>query len=207
MTPWSSKRWLQVPFDEVCTGMLQSGGIGGHDASPALPMPVPDCPDERYRELVDRSWLFLRFLPPCDWFRVRVDFPEDLPALRVIAEESWFAEPRTADRRLSTVEKQLATGSPHDQRIGQWEHTRDVAHLERRITLFGRDRAGPFSILDGNHRLLALARRLRLAGSDPCSFDVHIGLSYGPCRWHGDPVRWEERPERLGERRFVLRVW
>lgn len=203
MTPWTTKQWLQVPFDDVCCGILESGGIGGrHEA-----LEVPSSPAARYRELVDRAWPFLRFVPSCDWFRVPLELPGDLPSLRVIAEGSWFAEPGTADRSLSAVEGQLAPGSPHRRRIDQMEGTLDVTQLSRRITLFGRAQDGPFSILDGNHRLLALARRMRHQGTSPCTFDAHIGLSYGPCRWHGDAVRWEERPERLGERRYVLRVW
>ena len=206
MTAWSSKQWLQVPFDEVCTGILESGGIGADHKPETEQLPVPGTAQERYQTLVDRAWLFLRFLPACDWFRVRIELPEDQPSLLVIAEESWFSEPRTADRRLALVAKQLATDSPHGRRIERWEHEVGVAHLDRRITLFGRDRDGPFSILDGNHRLLALARRMR-DGGHSLAFDAHVGVSYGPCRWHGDPFRWEERPERLGERRYVLRVW
>ncbi|MCE9635766.1 MAG: hypothetical protein K8T90_08680 [Planctomycetes bacterium] len=209
MTKWSTKKWEQVPFDDVCAGILAGGGIGGHDALPAAaPHGVPPTAAERYRALVDGSWLFLRFLPPCDWFRVRIEVPDDLSDLRVIAEESWFPDPPSAVRDLHSVATSLVPGSPHEARVTAWEGTLDVSHLDRRIALFGRGRDGPFSILDGNHRLLALTRQAGRDGIRPMRFDAHVGLSFGPCRWHGDAVRWEERSPRSGEdRRYVLRVW
>jgi hypothetical protein len=207
MTSWPIKQWLQVPFDDVCKGILESGGIGGKPAPAHPQVDLADSPQARYRALVDQSWLFLRFLPPCDWYRVRIEGIEDLSSVRVIAEESWFPEPATADRGLQAVAQTLDLGCSHGRRVADLERSIGTSHLDRRITLLGRERAGPFSILDGNHRLLALTRQLMANAATPCAFDVHVGLSYGPCRWNGDVVHWEERPPREGGRRFVLRVW
>ncbi len=208
MTAWPMRSWEQVPFDDVCTGILESGGIGGHDTPVSSTRRVPGTESERYSALVERSWLFLRFLPPCDWYRVRIEAPRDLGDLRVIAEESWFSDPSRADRDLRSVTASLAPGSQHYARVAAWESALDLTALDRRVTLFGRSREGPFTILDGNHRLLALTRRVGRAGVEPTGFDAYVGLSFGNCRWHGDVVRWEERPPRHGEgRRYVLRVW
>jgi hypothetical protein len=47
--------------------------------------------------------------------------------------------------------------------------------------LWGHDRNGPFTILEGNHRLNALA-----GSSDRvhCELVTYVGLSAGACGWH-----------------------
>jgi len=55
-----------------------------------------------------------------------------------------------------------------------------------RIVLWGHDRAGPFSIIEGNHRMLAYAH---CAPRPPLSIDVYVGLSPSYCYWHfADPA-------------------
>ena len=54
-----------------------------------------------------------------------------------------------------------------------------------RIILWGHDRNGPFSIIEGNHRMLAYAHA---APRSPLSIDVYVGLSDSYCYWHfADP--------------------
>lgn len=202
------RTWTQVPFDDVCVGLLRAGGIGGHDVFPPQPaVAVPADPEGRYRELVNRAWPFLRFVPPCDWFRVPILSAADLAEMAVIAEESWFPEPGRADRMVHAVAVAIDPATPHGRRVLAWETSLRAADLDRQVTMFGHGPSGPFSVLDGNHRLVAAARRASRGDTTLFAFEVHVGLSFGPCRWHGDPVTWEERPAAAGERRFVLRVW
>jgi hypothetical protein len=53
------------------------------------------------------------------------------------------------------------------------------------IILWGHDRKGPFSILEGNHRMLAYA------GANPrppLNINVYVGISPSYCYWHyADP--------------------
>jgi hypothetical protein len=64
-----------------------------------------------------------------------------------------------------------------------------------RILLWGHDRSGPFSIFDGNHRMIAYAA----ANPRPSlKINVYVGLSPSYCYWHyADPCRSiREEPER-----------
>ena len=47
--------------------------------------------------------------------------------------------------------------------------------------LWGHDREGAFTILEGNHRLTALAGS---AQRSECALPVYVGLSAALCRWH-----------------------
>jgi len=196
----------QIVFDEVIAGMLSAQCFGGK----SLPrtVSVPASSEARYQELVDRGYLFLRFLPQCDWYNARLASPDDLGRLRLIAEESWFSEASAADRSLATWAALDTLPDSHCQRVRRLlSEGLQVECMQRRITLFGRSPEGPFTILDGNHRMLALARNVLAQRMPMEPLDVHLGLSFGPCRWHGDPVMWEERPPHDGKTRFVLRTW
>ena len=95
----------QIVFDEVIAGMLAAQCF--HERSLPRIAAVPASSEARYRELVDRGYLFLRFLPQCDWYRARLASPDDLGRLRLIAEESWFDRSRRGLRstrsRIRTV--------------------------------------------------------------------------------------------------------
>lgn len=196
----------QIVFDEVIAGMLSAQCFGGK----SLPrtVSVPASSEARYQELVDRGYLFLRFLPQCDWYNARLASPDDLGRLRLIAEESWFSEASAADRSLASWAALDTLPDSHCQRVRRLlSEGLQVECMQRHITLFGRSPEGPFTILDGNHRMLALAHNVLAQRMPMEPLDVHLGLSFGPCRWHGDPVMWEERPPHDGKTRFVLRTW
>jgi hypothetical protein len=54
-----------------------------------------------------------------------------------------------------------------------------------RIILWAHDRKGPFTILEGNHRMLAYTQATSRA---PLRLDVYVGLSQSYCFWHhADP--------------------
>jgi len=196
----------RVAFDDVVTGMLASGCFSPVKSEGCHV--IPDNPEARYRLLVERGWLFLRFLPTCDWVRAVIGNSTDLEQLHLICEESWFQEPRAAERHVGRWVGLNSLPPPKRRRVESLlEAGLRPDSIHRRITLFGHSLSGPFTILDGNHRILALAHDCRFRGRSFEPFEVHVGLSFGPCRWHGDPMTWEERPELDGQRRFVLRVW
>jgi hypothetical protein len=79
-----------------------------------------------------------------------------------------------------------------------------------RIILWAHDRKGPFTILEGNHRMLAYTQATSGA---PFQLDVYVGLSPSYCFWHhADPDYcvgtdlFETRPMTLGwENNWVRR--
>ena len=200
--------WRQVPFDEVVVAWLSSGGVQQGDKKGRTFL-VPGTSRERYRALVDHAYLFLRFIPPCDWFRVCFTREDQVLALRLIDEETWEHALAGGERTLGGRAELTRVPLHHTERV------RDLAGqpelmgvLDDRVVLFGHDAEGPLTILDGNHRLLALAHRLVVGGESLSPFHAFVGLSHGPCRWHGDPVEWVERPGLApGVRRFILKVW
>jgi hypothetical protein len=57
-----------------------------------------------------------------------------------------------------------------------------------RIILWGHDWNGPFSIIEGNHRLLAYTRT---EARPPLNIDVYVEISPSYCYWHfADPGVW-----------------
>jgi hypothetical protein len=200
--------WRQVPFDEVVTGWLLAGGVREGDKS-SLTFEAPASPRERYQQLVEHGYLFLRFIPPCDWFRVEFTRASEVLALRLIHEESWDHGLAGDERTLGARADLSRVSSPHAERVRRLAgHANLRTLIHGRVVLFGHHPAEPATILDGNHRLLALAHRLVRSGQEMEAFQAFVGLSHGPCRWHGDPVEWVERPGREpGERRYILKVW
>lgn len=196
----------QISFDLVVQRMLAAGCFVGEESRAAATR--LESPRDRYRSLVSSGYEFLRFVPQCDWFDAEVPAPESILNLLVICEESWLGRDLSVDRRVSALCALERLPMPHRCRVQAiLARGVDCALLDRRITLFAHSKEGPFSILDGNHRLLALAHSLLFGRTRMQRFSVQIGVSHGPCRWHGDDVVWEERAPRNGRNRFVLRVW
>lgn len=200
--------WRQVPFDEVVTGWMSAGGVR-EGVKRELTFKVPASPRERYQQFVEHGYLFLRFIPQCDWFRVEFTRAEQVLALKLIHEESWEHALSGGERTLGARADLSRVSASHAERVRSLAHHPHLPSLiDDRVVLFGHHPAEPVTILDGNHRLLALAHRL-VSGSGPLEgFHAFVGLSLGPCRWHGDREEWVERPERVpGERRYILKVW
>lgn len=196
----------QITLDEVIMGLLRSSCFT--EDKDTLDPRIPDTPQERYRALVGRCHLFLRFLPHCDWYHGVIDTAECLEAIQLINEESWFPDETGRDRSLKRWAHLDGLPSKHAERVNDILHTGLVPQcMHRRVTLFSHAAEGPYTILDGNHRLLAMAHRVLHHGDRLGPLSVHLGIGLGPCRWHGDSVAWEERPPIHGTSRFVLRVW
>ena len=109
--------------------------------------------------------------PDTIWYEVSDLTAEELPELRVIArcglwtDEAGRNELPYVAQRIQRKDVDFAT----DPR--SWSAP----------ILWGHDRTGPFTILDGNHRLLAY---LRSVNPPPISVRAMVGLSPTPCFWH-----------------------
>jgi hypothetical protein len=129
--------------------------------------------------------------------------------LTLIEEDSWNHGAVGGERRLAKRTDLSLLPESHQIRVEQLSALHALpTMLDRQTILFGHSPLDEWSILDGNHRLLALACQHQQEARPFAPFSVFVGISFGPCRWHGDPVIWQERPERIpGEKRYVLKVW
>jgi hypothetical protein len=164
--------------------------------------------DRRLNDIKKRGFLFLRHLPHCDW-RSQVVGLRRLRGLMkqwdVITETSWrkaagmpvVAAATSAPGKHLRKARRLATSFA---RSGVVE---DVTFIL--FTHGGRDR---LTLLDGNHRALALQLTGDAASLHRARFRVIVGTSTSPCLFHGERQRWVRRP--LAGRpsgRYILDIW
>ena len=110
----------------------------------------------------DTQWHLVR------WLRI-----EHLHQLHVIGRCGWD-DPRDCNELL-----QVASRRPHPLQAGHttWEPP----------ILWGHAKEGPFTILEGNKRLIACASNL--ASVQKLEVPCLIGLSSSPCAWHHPDAR------------------
>jgi len=199
--------WKQVSIQAVLAAWFTDNG--GGSAPGASEKPEARLPADQYRAAIEPFLLFLRFLPHCDWYRIRLNDVEDLMALQLIHEESWLPPQNGAKRVLGHCCRDDCVPAEHEEKARALAERADVRSLlDGRMILFGHAPDEPLSILDGNHRALAYARNLVRKPQAWSPVEAYVGISLGPCRWHGDAVSWIERPPReAGERRYVLNIW
>ena len=56
------------------------------------------------------------------------------------------------------------------------------------------------------------ARKVAAAGAkqkriENFKIKIIVGLTFGNCRWLGDYEKWEERPTKETEKRYILNTW
>jgi hypothetical protein len=111
--------------------------------------------------------MFVGEIPPdTDWYAVDSLTDDDLPELRAVNHQDWTDPHDENELPKVALRKQFALQSTPDT----WESP----------ILFGHDKAGPFTILEGNNRLTAYAR----SGQSGLSIPVIVELSQLPCIWH-----------------------
>jgi hypothetical protein len=142
-------------FDEL----LRSGDIGD-----------PAANRERLRRLWNCRSPMLEEIPQdTEWYDVRHLTDTELDELRVIYHCAWddLETHRNELRRVAALKPE-----PLQKLPAEWE----------RPILWGHNRSGPFTILEGNHRMIGYASRKPPPG---LSISVLIGLSQRPCNyWH-----------------------
>lgn len=119
-----------------------------------------------------RAHIFGEIPPDTQWFEVNLT-DNELDELHVIAHvQKWMAADKNELR-------QVAARCPEPLKIppDNWQ----------RPILWGHEKSGPFSIFEGNHRLIGYAS---LPSPPGLSIPVFVGLSATPCMWHiHDAVR------------------
>jgi hypothetical protein len=115
-----------------------------------------------------RRGLLLNEVPTdTTWFEVKHLRPMHLSQLHAINDPGWTS-PNDFNELLKVAQRKA---EPLTSPPSTWRQT----------ILWGHTKAGPFTILEGNHRLVALA-----AAKPAMDFklEVYIGLASGGCIWH-----------------------
>jgi hypothetical protein len=100
------------------------------------------------------------------WYEVRSVTDDDIHNLYVTRHQTWTHQSDNNELRLVAARKDEPATAPPDR----W----------KRIILWGHERAGPFTILEGNHRLVGYVRNIGKGLNIP----VFVGLSQTNCYWH-----------------------
>lgn len=162
----------------------------------------------RLNDIKKRGFLFLRHLPHCDWHSQVVGLQRLRGLMKqwnVITEASWG---KVAGMPVVTA----ATSVPR-------KHLRKVSRLaasfirsgvveDVSFVLFTHGGLNRLTLLDGNHRALALQLAGDAASLRRTRFRVIVGTSTSPCLFHGEVQRWVRRP--LAGRppgRYILDIW
>jgi hypothetical protein len=180
--PLSDREWVSVSVHEVVLAWLraergiyfQTHQIGG-EQNAAILLDRPDLTNtdhnrDRFKILNTTRHLFIGELPPdVDWYRVTSMTNDDLHQLHAVYYDGWNDPSGRDDNNILTVARRqepitLMT-SPD-----LWESP----------ILLGHSKNGPFSILEGNHRLTAYVQ----SGQTNLDIPVYIGLSQLKCYWN-----------------------
>lgn len=162
----------------------------------------------RLNDIKKCGFLFLRHLPHCDWHSQVVGLRRLRGLMKqwnVITEASWR---KAAGMPVVAA----ATSAPG-------KHLRKVSHLaasfirsgvveDISFVLFTHGGQDRLTLLDGNHRALALQLAGDAASLRRARFRVIVGTSTSPCLFHGEVQRWVRRP--LAGRppgRYILDIW
>ena len=176
----ADKDWTEISIHEVVLEFLR--GEREKLMGPLSWLPVVDNPNlndplENYKRLrllyIPRGKFMVEIPPDTTWWEVRSLTESELGELYVSARHTseWDA----AGNKLEQVASAIQI-PPLDSPPDTWSG---------RIILWGHDKTGPFSIMEGNHRMLAY---VRANPRPPLEINVCIGLSPSYCFWHfADP--------------------
>jgi hypothetical protein len=104
--------------------------------------------------------------PDTKWREVSTLTDDDLPNLYVTRHEAWTDPADNNELHLVAARKREPAKAPPDQ----WN----------RVILWGHRKSGPFTIIEGNHRLVGYMA----SKSNGLNIPVLVGLSTTPCYWH-----------------------
>ncbi len=169
--------WQPATQAEVCLAFLRDEWDKVPQVTSWCNRSFIDSPDlnnlseNALRRLILASWrepLLQRIPGDTAWYRVRFLQDIHLDELLVIASAPWLDLARDRNElRNVAVRRPRVLGS----RSTQW----------RPPILWSHDRCGPFSILEGNNRLIGYACA---SGSGPLRVECFVGLSPTACTWH-----------------------
>jgi hypothetical protein len=115
---------------------------------------------------VIRNIYVLEIPPDTEWYEVASLTDADLAELHAVNHQTWTDANDRNELQSVAMRKRLAMSS-------------DPSTWDPPI-LWGHDRSGPFTILEGNNRLTAYAG----SGRTGLSIPVLVGLSAMKCVWH-----------------------
>jgi hypothetical protein len=145
------------------------GKMPGDEELAEHPDPGDPAQNERRRTLLYgwRGPLLNRIPDSTTWYEVRYLREGHLHQLRAINFPEWNS-PKDRNELVKVARRKpiALTEEPH-----RW----------RAPILWGHDRRGPFTILEGNNRLTAYAT---LSRRPPLQLAVYVGLSVDRCCWH-----------------------
>lgn len=154
------------------------------------------------------AWLFNRFIPHCDWFECDLLFPECLNHIEIISEESWFQNPRDKIRLSIKLDFNSVPEKTHKLKIDEFVNkSLGQAINEKRLILIGKYIQNTISLIDGNHRFTALYEEYKQNLIENVKIKIIVGFTFGNFRWLGDYEKWEERPSKENEKRYILNIW
>jgi hypothetical protein len=167
--------WTPVTVHHVVAEFLLSERQTNFDFIPQgtsyIDAPNVNDPGENHERLrvfySKRAIFFLEIPPDTQWFEVKNLTDNELDELHVVAHRPFMSATdknelrRVAARLPKTLKTQPAS----------W----------RRPILWGHKESGPFSIFEGNHRLIAYAS---LPSPPELNIPVFVGLSPTLCCWH-----------------------
>ena|SRR5712691_10722761 len=168
--------WNRVTVHEVVAEFLRSERHKFMQSISSAEMALIDSPNARdpqanharlrYLYCI-RAQLIGEIPPDTQWYEVRNLTDEELSELHVIARCGWDSPSDKNEllRVASRLPKQLIS------RPTVWE----------RPILWGHEKAGPFTIIEGNNRLVAYAYKGQQSG---LMIPALVGLSSTPCFFH-----------------------
>jgi hypothetical protein len=194
-------KWTKIGIHEVVLEWLRGERDTKFNFYPPW-LPVIDSPNlrdpvenhKRLRLLYIKRGPFIVEIPPdTEWWEIHGFTENELDELYLSAR--YHPSPWN-DAGVNKLDKAAAI-IPQDPIPMPWSG---------RIILWGHDKAGPFTIMEGNHRLLGYARDKTRS---PLNIDVYVGISPSYCYWHAlDPAIWFGRDlYKSNPRLVVLTDW
>jgi hypothetical protein len=172
----SDEHWRRVDNSEACLAFLlaewdkEAGRTAWYDKALIENPDLADPTQNAIRRLILGSWrapLLDKIPVDTTWFRVDSLREAHLHQLFVIGSDDW-RDPEDHNELLQVGRRR---GEPLDRPPSDWH-----APL-----LWGHGRSGPFTILEGNNRLVNYAATRE---RPPLEITCFIGLSPSPCVWH-----------------------
>lgn len=184
-SPLSAELWHPVSNAEACLAFLRAEWDKEAERTAWYDRILIDEPDlgdpsqNAIRRLILGSWrapLLDKIPTDTSWFRVHFLHESHLDEIFVIGSDDW-RDPGDKNELLQVAKRRgkALNGLPTD-----WHPP----------LLWGHSQEGPFTILEGNNRLVNYAAS---ASRPPLEIVCFIGLSPSPCVWH-EP----DRPFRAG---------
>lgn len=174
---FENKNWVQSSVHNMVASFLRAERhhyecLDDFDRfSSWIDRPDISCPDQNHARLrmlyYKRKRLVGEIPPDTVWYEVSYLTEQDLDWLLVIARCGWDDPGHMNELRKVAVIKMLSLTIPPSE----WQP----------IILWGHTEQGPFTILEGNHRLAAYCWSQT---DEPLKVPVIVGLSPTPCLWH-----------------------